>query len=220
MSEPERLEEGRLSAAFFASALLLLLTGCSLIRPPSPLPADIAQKAAELPYASIHMQLGRREGLLVLAYAAHQDTWFLTPDHASFLLRDGYLSQTDGMPQELLMTQFRRDQQTLTTPPWQQAQAGVPFQYQVLREWRDGNSHVHADQANARLLCEPDAHDISLPLITLPLQSCTETLTWSDGRQTRSILWRNPADNRLWQVQTQPWPGAPQFEWQVAKSWW
>lgn len=203
--------------------MLLLLSGCSshlnnafhLLFPKH---SSLEQKAADLPYASLLFVLDGRKGLVVMAYLAHDNSYFLASGQVSLTLKNGYLQQLGGTLPSLLMTQVTQDNNLLTAP-WQQAEVGIPVHYQVLREWRDADTQLHADRAQASLACTA-ASPTKLALQTLPLQACTETLVWSNGKKTTSTLWRNPTDKHLWRVQTQPWPGAPSIEWQVAKAWW
>lgn len=224
---PTRYEEGRLCTAFFSCAALLILLalgGCGVgtdtLRALTPWQQDVSQRAAALPYASIDLAINGRGGLLVLAEISDGHTYFQTATYSAIVLENGYLDQTAGLPANLLMTRIYRADNSLEQPPWRLASAGEPFEYLVQRQWRDAEGDLHADQAHATLLCKPELTKRELPLVTLALQRCRETLVWSNGATTVSILWRDPDNHRLWAVHTVPWPGAPVFEWQVARRWW
>lgn len=232
MPEPSRRrdEKGRLRVAFFsclALAGLLTLSACghgnsalrSSLQVLMPSHQDVSRLAARIPYAAIDITVAGNGGLLVLAEESSGTAYFQSPSRDVIVLHNGYLDQAAGLMQDLLMTRvFRKS--GLTAPPWRLAVPGVPFEYQVQRLWRTKNGILHADQARATLLCQEDTVARELPLATVDLQRCQETLLWSNGERTQSLLWRYPLDNRLWAVRTVAWPGGPVFAWQVARPWW
>lgn len=233
MAEPwyARHKEGRLRAAFFwfiACVLPLALSGCN-VNPSAPLAtvlgllpgaSDVSQRAAELPYASIDFHIAGRGGLLVLAEYAGDVAYFQSASRETVVLENGYLDHTAGLATDLLMTRFRRTDGVLSSAPWQAAEAGQPFTYVVQRQWQRAGSMPYTDAAQATLVCEEHTTPVELPLTTLSLQRCRETLVWSGGAETWSTLWRSPENHRLWAMTTVPWPGAPEIEWQVARPWW
>lgn len=217
--------------AFFscmALTLLLGIVGCghggnalrSSLQLLVPGHHDVSAVAAKVHYASIDIAVSGNGGLLVLAELSGGNAYFQSGNRDVIVLRHGYLDQAAGLMQDLLMTRVFRQPGSLTAPPWRLAEAGVPFAYRVQRIWRTKNGTLHADQARATLICDDAATDVELPLATVGLQRCQQTLVWSDGVQTQSVLWRYPRDHRLWAVRAVPWPGAPVFEWKVARPWW
>lgn len=223
-------KEGRLRAAFFSCAalvMLLVLSGCggagalrSTMQAVVPWSGDVSQRAAALPYATVDMSVNGNGGLLVLAELSHGNAYFQSASRGVIVLRHGNLYRTAGLAANLVMTRVYRQDQALQAAPWRLATAGKPFHYQVQRQWRGAEGVLHADTARATLTCEQDTTQIELPLATLGLQKCRVTLAWSGGAHTQSILWRHPDDHRLWAVHTVPWPGGPEIEWQVARPWW
>lgn len=231
-SVTKRYKEGRLRAAFFSCMVLvgaaLVLSGCgggaSVMRGTLqslwPWQQDVSKQAATLPYASIDLSVAGRGGLVVLAELSHGNAYFQTSSRETIVLHNGYLNQTAGLLANLLMTRLRRNGQVLKQPPWRTVAAGGSVHYIVLRHWRDADGVLHAGRARATLTCSAQSKDKALPLATIALQRCREILTWSDGAQTVTTLWRDPGNHRLWAVRTTPWPGARTFAWQVARPWW
>ncbi len=234
MAEPwcAKYLEGRLRAAFFwlvVCAVPFVLSACS-VRPSAPvatllglLPggSDVAERAATVPFASIDFRINDRGGLLVLAERQRALTYWQSAGRETIVLENGYLDHTAGLATDLMMTRFRVGQGMLPdTSPWRAAQAGEPFTYVVQRQWQSAGGMPHTDTAQATLVCETQSISVELPLTTLSLQRCNETLVWSGGARTYSTLWRSPQTHRLWAMATVPWPGAPSIEWQVARPWW
>lgn len=229
---------GRHRAAFFscgvALAALLLVTGCgsrgtvlrNTLGAVLPGSADVSQHAAELPYASLDVSINGQGGLIVLARMSGAKTYFQAATMETIVLRHGYLAQTAGLDADLLMTRLRvmDSEQALgadnVQPPWQRAVAGQPLIYTVQRQWRTRDGVVHAASAQATLRCQQDPASVELPLATLSLQRCNETLVWGNGARTHSVLWREPDEHMLWRVSTVPWPGGPELAWSVARPWW
>lgn len=211
-----------------ALSALLALAGCGsgtsalrgTLQTLVPLPQDVSQRAAELPYASIDLAINGHGGLLVLAELSDGNAYFQSASREVIVIQNGYLDQTAGLPANLLMTRVYRAEGSLAMPPWRAARPGVPFKYLVQRLWRSADGTLHADQAQATLVCETRLTSVELPLATLALQRCLEILVWSSGARTQSTLWRHPESHRLWAARTVPWPGGPVFEWQVARPWW
>lgn len=227
-----RVPEGRHRAAFFVSVAiffaLFFLAGCggharalrATMQGLVPWHQNVSQRAAELPYASIDLLVNGHGGLLVLAELSQGNAYFQSANRNTIVMHNGYLDQATGAKTELLMTRLHRANGRLDRPPWRSAEGGVPFEYLVQRLWRTFDGTLHAGQAQATLVCETVATERKLPLASLSLQRCRESLLWSNGATTQSTLWRDPVDQRLWAVQTVPWPDAPEFQWQVARPWW
>lgn len=230
-----RFQEGRRTAAFFsygaAFFMVLLVAGCgtgsNVVRTTfgdlfSDIGSDVSEYAGSIPYASLDVSVNGRGGLIVLAEVSGSQTYFQSAAHEAVVLRHGYLVQTAGLDANLQMTRLRSDAARVDKQviPWQQAQAGEPITYIVQREWRDAEGVPHAGVATATLKCRRQAVPVELPLATLPLQRCDETLVWASGEKTRSVLWRDPEERMLWQVHTVPWPGGPEVAWRVARPWW
>lgn len=217
-------------AVFF---LILLLAGCGsgsgVIRstfgellPGRP---DVSDYASQLPYASLDISINGRGGLIVLAEYSGAQAYFQASSRETIVLRHGYLVQTAGLDANLLMTRLLGDEEATATtadymPPWQRAEAGQPMTYTVQRQWRDEDGVLHAGTAAATLKCDEQAIPVELPLATVDLQRCDETLVWADGAETHSVLWRDPQERMLWRVSTVPWPGGPEVAWRVARPWW
>ncbi len=233
MAEPwyARYLEGRLRAAFFwlgVCAVPFVLSACS-VRPSAPvatlfglLPgsSDVAERAAAVPFASIDFRIDGRGGLLVLGEHQRASTYWQSSSRETIALEHGYLHHTAGLATDLLMTHFRVEGGVSDALPWQVAQAGEPLTYVVQRQWQSAKGMPRTDAARATLVCEAQAAPVELPLTTLSLQRCNETLVWSGGAKTYSTLWRTPETHRLWAMATVPWPGGPSIEWQVARPWW
>lgn len=224
-------EEGRLRAAFFSCAtlvLLLVLSGCAheiklmrdTLQAVTPWHQDVSEHAAELPYASIDITVEGNGGLVVMAERSSDHAYFQSGNRDIFVLHNGYLDQTAGLMSNLMMTRIHQVDGILAGMPWHMADTGEAFEYLVQRIWRSKDGVLHADQAHARLVCHEHSAKKTLPLGSLVLQRCLETLTWSDGTSTQSILWRHPDSHQLWAVHTVPWPGAPEIHWEVARPWW
>ena len=236
------LPEGRGIAAFLLVSVALcsiaLTAGCgagnAIVRSsfgdilPSVLKGTekhAAERARQLPYASLDLSIDGRGGLIVMAREAGPRTYFQSATRDVIGLKHGYLAQTAGLKANLLLTRLRYDDGTPETaanyvPPWQRVDAGGPIAYQVQRQWRDGEGMVHTDTAQAMLACDANAADVELPLATIKLQRCRETLTWASGETTQSTLWRDPDERMLWRVQTVAWPNGPEIAWRVARPWW
>lgn len=217
-------------AAFFTYGLLicsvLLVAGCGtgpdVIRktfgdllPGAP---NVSKYASQLPYASLDISINGRGGLIVLAERAGAQTYFQASSRETIVLWHGYLARTAGLDNNLLMTRLEGAGQRM--PPWQQAEAGQPVTYTVQRQWRGENGVLHAGTATATLSCRAQAVPVELPLATVDLQRCDETLAWAGGTKTHSVLWRDPKERMLWRVSMVPWPGGPEVAWRVARPWW
>ena len=216
----------RLKAAFLRSTMLLgvvLIAGCSASNSPTLvtlralLPGggpDAGAEAKKISYASLELHVARRGGLLVLAEQGGHVTFWQTSRRESIELRDGYLASTNGFAPELTMTQINAP---AGNAPWMTAD---PPAYTLVRSWISTDGSRHTEQARAALTCANGVEPVKLPLATLELQKCRETLDWAQGATTASVYWRHPGDHHIWAAQVVPWPGAPEYDWKVARPWW
>lgn len=206
----------------------LLLTGCSreggslfgaTLASFLPGHADVSGRAAEIEYASLDLSVGRQGGLVVLAEIAGNDTYWQSGGDETIVLHEGYLSSTSGLGQDLHLSQVL--DMDGDEPPWRTVGAGEGTRhYRVERSWDNKQGQRVTDEAAARFECRARTERRKLPLTTLDLQRCTETLRWDGGRTTRSVLWRAPDTGRVWAARVVAWPGAPMIAWQVARPWW
>ncbi|WP_084286549.1 YjbF family lipoprotein [Halomonas halodenitrificans] len=214
-----------LRAAFFVgSALLpLAIAGCASggASPMAALFSDalseekgLADRAAGIPYASLRLDAGDRQGLVVLAAQANGETYWPTGNQGLVTLRHEGLHTTVGLAQNLLDTAFPALPDTQA--PWRQQD---PTTFRLIRTWQDPAGLPRRMAATGRLACgEPEAH--ALPLATLTLEPCEMTLQWANGEATAGKLWRDPQSLRLWAGEEQAWPDGPTLEWEVARQWW
>src|SRR5690625_3001757 len=120
-----RSGRGRHRTAFFSCVTLmalLALAGCGrsagvfrgTLQGLLPLPHDVSKRAAQLPYASIDLTIDGQGGLLVLAELSDGNAYFQSASHGVIVIRNGYLSQTAGLPANLLMTRVYRTGESRT----------------------------------------------------------------------------------------------------------
>lgn len=214
---------GRLRAVFFCTALSMMASGCTSLGN-SPLGASlesvffadnpIAEQANAVPYASLSFDAGGQPGLVVMASRVGDTSYWQLRDSSTVVLQHNYLERTAGFNSDLIDTTLNINTHDAAAP-W-----ALPLQharYSLTRQWRTSHGELLQHSADVTLKCEAEIEEVSLPLTTLPLQRCTETLAWDTGDTTQSELWRSPETYRLWAVTTQPWPDAPIFSWQVAR---
>lgn len=182
---------------------------------------DVSKQAAEISYASIKLRVAGSGGLLVLSEKSGGVTFWQSSGSQTIVLKNGYLDATRGLPSDLEMTRVSAQSSpaTRSASPWM-ANTKIPLTYTVTRSWSTSDGRTRSDRATARLECRDQPERVELPLVTLPLQRCEETLRWDGGGSTVSTIWRNPDDNRIWAVDTVPWPGAQEIAWSVARPWW
>ncbi|OLO03443.1 hypothetical protein BTW07_15125 [Salinicola socius] len=179
---------------------------------------EISAQADSIPYASVDLHVDGYGGLVILASQVADLSYWQFRDGSTVALQDGYLHSSAGLEQNLIDTQISDVSDSGSDAhPWRGNAAMVT--YRVTREWKSADGYTHRGQADASLDCDTAVEDVELPLMSLKLQACRETLAWDDGTTTYGTLWRTPEDGRLWAVETQPWPGAPTFDWQVARPW-
>ncbi|APX93266.1 hypothetical protein BWR19_10180 [Halomonas sp. 1513] len=175
--------------------------------------SDYASEVQQHGFAALIVDAANREGMAVLGAMAGPYTYWPTGDGGSLALFHGALHSTSGFDEDLLGTQYRLEGVEV---PWL---AETPVAFELSRQWQVAGGAVQQQRATGRLECAP-AEPVSLTLDEPALERCNETLEWDDGTTTRSTLWREPHTHQLRQVAATPWPGAPTFAWQVARSWW
>lgn len=233
-----RDKKGRRKAAFLcvgALSLVAALSGCahfdandhpllSTVAAFSPFGggADVSAQAKKIEFATIDVSLDGRGGLLVLARQQPGVTYFQSSQAEIVVLSRGYLSSTAGLQNNLEMTRLDGlDSAAGSTATPFAGDLSTVRRYTVTRRWTASDDKRSTTRtADAVLRCDTDTQSIKLPLATLPLVACKETLDWAGGGQTHSTYWIDPHDNRIWKARTEPWPGAPTFAWEVARPWW
>lgn len=181
----------------------------------------LAKQAAALPYASLSVNINGNRGLVVLGTQANATTYWQSNDNVTLALTHGGLTSTGGFKKDLLSTEYRPLDNTTSTldddyVPWLR---DAPAHYRLERSWKDGQDMTIHDGATGRMHCE-SASAVRLPLQTRRLERCTLVHTWHTGETTTDIIWRDPADLRVWAGRMVPWPGHRVLSWQVAKPWW
>ncbi|MBF8223916.1 YjbF family lipoprotein [Halomonas sp. 328] len=173
-----------------------------------------AERAEALPHASLLVQAGDIRGLMVMGFRVGQQSYWPSADGLTLELSGDGLFAVDGLEQTLLATHYTG--LAAASLPWHGQDAR---DYRVIRHWIDAQGQMQRGEAQARLHCGR-LETRHLPLGERQLQRCHETLTWADGRTSRTRLWRDPVDHALWEVDGQPWPDAPRIAWRVARPWW
>ena len=214
----------RLPALAVGLLMLWLLTGCAnggnsplvgLFSDTLVPSGDQAERAAEIPFASLSINTGKRSGLVVLGASSEPDTFWPMGHHGLVSLRHDGLQATAGLDEDLLDTRYRHGGQD-ALPPWQQQ---TPGSFDLTRTWQDAQGLMHSLRAEGQLSCGP-AEQRELPLATLALEPCALTLDWQDGSTTQGTLWRDPDSFHLWAGEEQAWPEGPTIRWEVARQWW
>jgi hypothetical protein len=182
--------------------------------------SDVSKVAAKVSYASIKFSAGHRSGLLILAEQSSGLTFWQSSQAETVVLRQGYLQSTSGLDSNLEMTQITglADNAGQASPFAQDLAS--PVEYKVLRSWRGRDDRLHSGAAEATLSCAGRTRPVKLPLATLPLKKCVQSMSWNSGKHTKSIYWIDPKDNRIWAGDVVAWPGGPEYAWQVARPWW
>lgn len=221
----------RLRAVFLCVGCILaasLVTGCAsgqgspwVSTFASALPGlkhDASKQAEAIPYASVNLSVGGQGGLLILAEQADALTFWQSSSRETIVFRNGYLNSTRGLRANLLASRMTTDAGK-AIQPWQ-SPAVTPVTYRVQRSWEDAKGDRHAGRAEAFFACAQTTEAVELPLTTLDLERCTESLDWESGKKTRSVVWRHPKTHRIWASDAVAWPGGPEVSWQVARPWW
>lgn len=176
-------------------------------------------QAQRLPYASLMIETESLQGLVVLGAEAGETTIWPAGNATSLALHQDGLQATAGLSRDLLSLHYMDAEApgiTLEPNPWRWPE---PPAYRVMSRWQAHDGTQHAAEARGVLRCGAPA-PTSLPLGSLPLQACHETLYWSSGEVSHSTLWRDPESLRLWAVELSPWPQGSTIGWQVARPWW
>jgi len=224
-------EKSRFRAVFLCllSPWLLMAGGCGGIANTPvvstfaaffPSSEDVSEQAAEIPFASIDLTIEGSGGLLALSEQSGALTFWQTSGNQAFVFRDGYLDATRGLPSNLDMTEVSMSDRNADAhmSPWTAGRADMS--YRVVRTWSDAEGQTRSARADAQLICRQELERVELPLATLTLQRCDETMRWAGFGVTKSTIWRDPDDHRIWAVDTVPWPGADRVVWRVARPWW
>lgn len=176
-------------------------------------------RAEQLPFASIMLKSEDLEGLVVLGAVSGDSTFWPAGNRMSLALYQDGLQATAGMPRDLLSLHYTAAEAhggALEPYPWRWP---APPTYRVESRWQARDGTLFAAEARGELRCG-EAAPTRLPLGSLPLQTCHETLYWSTGEVSHSSLWRDPESLRLWAAELTPWPQGPTIGWQVARPWW
>ncbi|GAB3682725.1 hypothetical protein [Salinisphaera aquimarina] len=181
--------------------------------------ADVSDRARDVSYASIDFGIGGRGGLLILSNISQGLTFWQTSRRETVVLRDGYLESSGGLVPELHMTRISGYAAGDKKTPWS-GEINAPVHYTVTRSWTNADGETDSGRASADLVCAPGTVEKKLPLTTRALERCVETLSWERGKQTASVLWRDPENHRVWAAEVVAWPGSPLYEWRVARPWW
>lgn len=220
------LKMGRFPAHFFVTCLsLLLLGGCTPSGSPywstvaEILPhfgnTNVSDAARQNPYASIDLTIGGHGGLVILAGEDNGLTFWQTGGDKVLVLDHGAVQSMAGLLPRLEMNV----QTTRGGDPVLLTALGNHQQFHVVRSWRDAEGGRHSAAAQADWQCDVALTRVKLPLTTQSLHKCTETLTWADGTQTKSVYWRD-VSGHVWMANVVAWPGAAEIHWQVARPWW
>ncbi|WP_253451541.1 hypothetical protein [Halomonas sp. Y3] len=231
----------------FAAAAALLLSGCASGEL-SPLGSSLqgvvpglssgpapAERAAELPYASLLLDTRERSGLIVLGAESGRHTLWPTGQQGAISLYQDGLNATAGFSDDLLSLSYHsystqpasgpaqaahgdnpRAADAATLTPWQQ---DTPVHYAIESYSQGANGDVRLNRGKAQLRCAA-AEPYPLPLGERRLEHCTEQVRWETGEQSVSHFYRSPETRRLWAAEVTPWPGAARIRWEVARAWW
>lgn len=178
---------------------------------------DVAARAEAISYASIKLTVDGRGGLMVMSRASDSLTYWQTAKRQTFVLNNGNLSHTAGLSRDVLSTRLVLGR--LDALPWRVADER-PVSYELVRTWQTGAGEVVQARGRAKLVCQSDLESVELPLITLDLRRCEESVTWPAGTTTDSTLWLGKDSGRIWAARVQPVPDGDVYEWQVARPWW
>lgn len=226
-----RVDKGRLRAAFVCVCAVvgaMFVAGCASDRSnpwvstfTSFVPGTsekVGKQAAAIPYASVKLSVGRAGGLLILAEQTEQLTFWQSSKRETIVFRNGYLNATRGLASNLLSSRMvSADGAPIS--PWNNVD-NAPVHYRVERSWEDADGKRHAVRARASFVCADKKESVKLPLTTLDLTRCVESLDWDGGKQTRSVVWQDLETHRIWAADAVAWPGGLRVTWKVARPWW
>lgn len=177
------------------------------------------EHAESLDFASLSLDTGDRQGLVVLGAVAGSTTYWPTGNQGMLVLYEDGLNATSGLPQNLLQTHYmsldNMAGESAEFVPWQQATPGT---FRIERHWQGSDGLPNRMAARGSLTCA-ESQPRELPLGERLLQRCDMLLVWEDGQRTHSILWRDAETLRLWAADSTPWPGGPRIRWEVARGW-
>ena len=183
----------------------------------------MAEQAASTRYASIDLQVNGTGGLLVLAEQAPGMTYWVTGQKQVVVFKSGYLASTSGLKRDLINSEY--------DPPLDEFGASAASNqatrlqagnhaHQLVRTWQTDNGGRKSARGRATISCDSDTHRVTLPLATLPLEKCRESVQWRTGERTASVYWRDPKTHRIWAAEVVAWPDGPKVAWDVARPWW
>ena len=179
--------------------------------------ADVTQRAEAISSASIKLTVDGRGGLMVLSHASDNLTYWQTAKRQTFVLNHGNLDHTAGLSRDILNTRMVAGQRE--SLPWRLADE-QPIHYELARTWRNRSGEIIQARGRAQLVCKPGLESVPLPLVTLDLRRCEESVIWPSGTTTESTLWLGKDSGRIWAARVQPVPDGDVYEWQVARPWW
>ena len=175
----------------------------------------LAERAAEIPFASLALDAEDRSGLVVLGALAEPESYWPTGNRGLVTLRHEGLHATAGLAADLLDTRYSLPEGDVEAP-WR-LEAPAPFT--LTRTWQHEDGLTVQMSASGTLSCDSPAPR-ELPLAILTLEPCEMRLSWEKGQRTQATLWRDPESRRLWAGEEQAWPGGPTLGWEVARPWW
>lgn len=229
----------------FAAAAALLLAGCASGEL-SPLGSSLqgvvpalssgptpAERATELPYASLLLDTRERSGLIVLGAESGRHTLWPTGQRGAISLYQDGLSATAGFSNDLLSLGYHSVQPAAggqaasgdassatedngALAPWRQ---DTPVRYAIESYSQSESGDISFYRGKAQLSCD-DATPHPLPLGERQLEHCTEQVSWQTGEKSVSHFYRSPDTRRLWAAEVVAWPGAAPIRWEVARPWW
>jgi len=175
-------------------------------------PADMADYARQVPYASLALSMDGNDALVVMAYQSGgtgERTLWQARDQATLELRHGVPFASAGFDNELLGIDY-------STPS---SADNLLDAHALTVQWRDADGQQHVDSAQIQTQCEPAAL-LQLPLVTRSLEACHQRVDWLHAGTSDNTLWRDPVTRRIWAGDIEPWPDAQRIAWQVARPWW
>ena len=212
---------GRSARWLSVLCIVLLLSGCGSVTRaltgifvPNARPdvSEDSADAADIPYASIDIRVAGTGGLLLLTESSGAASYWRSGQGQVVVMINGDLAQTVGLSPDLLSRVSERPQGVVSLD------AAVHYPIHVSYESRSGEPRALA--GTATLDCSAAAAERELPLATLALRECRETVIWGSGAQTVSTYWLRPETGRIWKARVVAWPSAPVVEWEVARPWW
>jgi len=183
----------------------------------------VAEQAENIRYASIDLKVNGTGGLLVLSEQAPGITYWLTGQKQVVVFKSGYLASTSGLKKDLITSEYDPPLAEFAAPAADNQavmREASNRAHQLVRTWQTNNGGRRSSSGRATIKCESDTHLVALPLATLPLEKCRESVQWRTGERTTSVYWRDPKTHRIWAAEVVAWPGGPTVAWDVARPWW